>query len=78
MNPDTTTVATDQKVKTLIIHYVPALGLPPETLESVPGGRAGYHIHSDENGNPAGYRLYVDRTTILVPLCQVQKIVAQF
>lgn len=61
------------KNKTITIHYLPETGLAPETLETT--GKAGYHVHSDPEGKPIGYRLYVDSQTVLVPAQIVHKIV---
>lgn len=62
----------DEKKKSIVVHFLPALGLEPDKHETM--GKAGYHIHSDENG-AIGYRIYTDTTTILYPFRNVLKIV---
>jgi len=60
------------KMKRIVVHFLPSIGLEPEVYETP--GKAGYHIHSDENG-PIGYRVYTDSQTVLFPAKNVLKIV---
>lgn len=60
------------KVKRVVIHYRKELDTPDRVLESVPGGKAGYYIHTDEQtGKSVGYRVYADNLTVLVPFTSV-------
>lgn len=62
------------KNKKIVVYYVPSVGQEPDVYETT--GRAGYHIHSDENGAVIGYRIYADELTVLIPAANVKKIEA--
>ena len=63
----------ESRLKRIVVYYLPSLHIPPDTFETA--GRAGYHIHADEQG-VIGYRIWFDQTTVLIPRDHVQKIVA--
>jgi hypothetical protein len=63
---------TPGKTKRITVHYLPKTELPREVYETA--GKAGYHVHEGESGNPIGYRIYVDNLTYLIPAANVHKI----
>ncbi len=60
--------------RSITIMYLPVTELPDETLSVPFGVKAGYYIHSDENG-AIGYRIFVGEQTTLVPKENVHKII---
>lgn len=72
MNDENVVPAVTPKRKSITVFYLPATGLQPEKFETT--GKAGYYIHSDDNGTPIGYRIYTDTITQLIPRENVHRI----
>lgn len=64
------------KERSITVFYRPEKGAETGEVEKVtlkPGDKAGYFIHSDENGI-LGYRYFINEKTVLIPQIIVKKI----
>lgn len=65
----------NERKKRITVFYLPQVGAENAVYETT--GKAGYRVHSDDNG-ALGYLLYVDNQTILVPSEHVLRIETEF
>jgi len=61
------------KERSITVFYLPSLGVTDEKHEVKAGDKAGYFIHSDDNG-VIGYRFFINEKTVIVPKEVVLKI----
>ena len=54
------------KQRSITVFYLPKLEAKDEKYDVQPGDKAGYFIHSDENG-VIGYRFFINEKTVIVP-----------
>jgi hypothetical protein len=62
------------KERSITVFYLPLLGAKDEKHEVKPGDKAGYFIHSNEQGQIIGYRFFINEKTVIVPKEVVLKI----
>ncbi len=63
----------DLKTKSVVVHFMPHLNLPPEVIEGT--GRIGQRVHASEQGIPLGYVVFKDSQTYLYPATNILKLV---
>lgn len=66
----------NSKERSITVFYLPSLGVANEKYELKSGDKAGYFVHSNENGNIIGYRFFINEKTVIVPKEVVLKIEA--